>query len=328
MKRLQISVNMLQVACDCRTRLVLRLAGMQDAGQPPPGGYRSMVCGKWGHVALATWLSTGDVHQALAAISPYAEISKSLGIAEDRRGYQNLGKILAEVMGRYQPLSRLPFTPQATEVSFVALLGEVKVRNTTFPVDLIGYIDAIVIDKATGKRTLLEHKFTGKLDGEFARRFSEYDPQTTAYMLATECVTGERIDTAWVNAIETAKVPDSDRKCNAHGVLYNECGVLHVKQTFVAVRRTPQQLEEFRAQALDIAKRIIVPAALVYEKKGVQAALTAPRDGIFTNACHFCDYSRWCLTGQRGPTLMASMLTTRERDDARDLKSGFVTQDD
>ena len=198
-------------------------------------------------------------------------------------------------------------------------------QRVTIPVDLIGYIDKLVQDKRTGLKMPLDHKFTGKLDAPFIGKFTEYDPQMTAYMLASEIVLGERVGDAWVNAVETSMVPSSDRKCPKHGVQYEECGNEHVKQTFIACRRTPAQLEEFRARALDISRRFVLPVAKVVAKKGAKAMLTAPRDGPYTGACDYCEYRRWCLTANRAPASMATMLAASvyETDETR-LRSGFV----
>lgn len=320
MKRLQVSAHTLMSAADCRTRTLLHLAGMKDAGLPVPGAQLSMEAGTQGHKAMAAWLNGSDWVEAIA---PYEQRSDELGILEDRRGHANLSLILREVFSRYTPQSNLPFellTPQTTEVSFVAPLG--VLRDGT-PVDLIGYIDKLVQDKRTGLKLPLEHKFTGKLDESFVRRFTEYDPQVTAYMFAAETVLGEKIGDAWVNAVEVAKVPQSTRKCTKHGVLYEECGPLHVKQTFIAARRTPEQLKEFRVRALEICNEYLLPVANALAKKGVEVATKTPRDGPFTGACDYCEFARWCLTSNRAPNLMQTMLAVDARDDTR-LRSGFV----
>src|SRR5271157_3783774 len=166
-ERLQVSVHTLMMASDCRTRLLLRLADLRDIGLPVPGAVLSMEAGKWGHVAMAAWLNGNDWRQA---IEPYKVQSDEMAISEDRRGHANLAAVIGEVVARY-PLERLPFellSPSTTEVSFVAPLGEVD----GIPVDLIGYIDKLIADKRTGLKMPLEHKFTGKLDDAFVRRFA------------------------------------------------------------------------------------------------------------------------------------------------------------
>jgi len=316
-ERLQVSIHTLQIAMDCRTRLLLRLAGLMDIGLPPPGSYVSMVAGSWMHKALAAWLTKEDWKVVLA---PYKTMSEELAITEDRRGYDNLIAIMTEVVGRY-PLARLPFEVLKPEISFVAPLG---VLADGTPVDLIGYIDALVQDKRTGQRFILEHKTTGKLDEAFTRRFAEYDVQTTSYMLAAETVLGEKIGDAWVNAIEMAKVPSSDRKCNKHGVQYEECGPMHVKQAFIPARRTPEDLEEFRARALDICERYVLPVARALERRGPSVSTRTSRDGKFTGACDYCEYSRWCLTSNRSPNALNGMLKKAPQADDDRLRSGLV----
>jgi hypothetical protein len=221
-------------------------------------------------------------------------------------------------------VERLPFElldPKTTEVGFVAPLG--TLRDGT-PVDLIGYIDKLVADKHSGSKLPLEHKFTGKVDAEFIGRFTEYDPQVTAYMLAAETILGQPCTEAWVNAIQMSMVPTSDRKCPKHGVLYAECGSLHVVQTFIAARRTPAQLAEFKSRALDICERWVLPVARSLQRHGAEVATRTPRDGMFTGACEYCDYRRWCLTSQRSPNLMRTMLGERAGSADTRLRSGLV----
>jgi hypothetical protein len=316
---LQVSVSLLMMAPDCRTRLLLRLAHMDDVGEPPPGTQISALAGTWGHKAMAAWLSDREWQPEF---EPYQAISRDLGIHDDRRGYDNMHKIISEVVHRY-PIGQLPFellSPATTEVSFVAPLG---LLSDGTPVHLIGYIDKLVKDKHSGLKLPLEHKFTGRLDGNFVGRFTEYDPQLTAYMWAAETVLGEPIGDAWVNAIEMKMVPTSESKCKKHGVLYEECGPLHVTQTFIQAHRSPQQINEFKRLALAECETYILPVAKALKKKGVNVATQTPREGIITGACEYCEYRRWCLTANRGPSIMATMLKERAMTDDR-LHTGLV----
>lgn len=328
--RLQVSVHTLALALDCRTRLALRLAGMEDASIPPPSPSISLVAGKWAHTALAAWCNGDDWEAALA---PYESISNELSIAGDRRGYPNLRSVMASFAMRHNrdALAFDLLDAKTTEISFVVPLGGVRSRSgADVPVDLIGYIDKLVRDKASGRLMLLEHKTTGKLDEAFVKRFVEYDPQTTAYILGVQTTTGETGDEAWVNAIEVKNVPSSSTKCAKHGVPFAECGPLgdirdpHVRQTFIRVQRTPARVAEFKARALDISERIVLPVAEAVAKKGVEVAMRTPRDGMFTGACDMCEYKNWCLRTERSHVALTTMLKKGSYDDSR-LRSGLTT---
>ncbi len=314
---------MLAMAADCPARTVLALAGMEDAGEPRAGTSLSMLAGIWGHKAHAAWLQGNDWEEALA---PYADISKQGGFADDRRGHTNIRAVLDAVLSRLHR-DRLPFDlvdGAATEITFTAPLGEVEVRGTKFDVVLIGVLDGLIREKATGHKMPLEVKFTGRLDSAFISKFVEYDIQTTAYIYAAGLTQDVALGECFVSAFEMASVPTSDRLCNKHGVVYAECGPEHVKHTFISVRRTPARLNEFKALALRIASRYIAPAALMLEKHGVEVAQSAPRSGMFTMACDTCEFRKWCLVNERAAFAMTTMLRKRTFDDRR-IRSGLLT---
>lgn len=306
------------LAMDCPTRMVLNLQGYRDA-DTSAGNYRSMDAGTAGHNALAAWLRGENWIEALEY---YREYSAENGMVDDRRGYSNMRNVLSAVVNRH-PIDSLPFTfddPRYVEVPFSVPLGTVSVSDEQIDVALIGVMDGCPVDRRTSQRWVLEHKFTGKLDDQFIRRFTYSDPQTTAYCYAVREITGEDHAGCWVNAVQMAMVPSSDRKCKEHGVNYAECGPLHVKQTFVPVERDSTDLDEFRRVSLRVAKRAI-QAQMYADKHGECAATTTPRLGPFTNACDWCDYFKWCRVSKRNPALMQTMLTLREPNDR--LKSGW-----
>ena len=321
-RQFNISVHSIAGARDCPTRMVLHLQGYRDAATDDVQ-YRSMDAGTAGHKAMAAWLKGEDWMEAL---EDWKAFTAEHGMIDDRRGYPNMVKIVQAVVDNH-PLDMLPFIvdkPEYVETSFCVPLGETEVGGILYPVNLIGYMDAAPLDRRTHKRWVLEHKFTGRLDQEFIKRFIQYDPQVTAYILGAQLTLGEEIQNCWVNAVQMAMVPSSDRKCNEHGVPYRECGIRHAKQTFVPVERSKAALEEFRKNALFNAKDAI-KAALFAEKYGEDAARKTPRLGILNNTCEFCDMRRWCIVANRRKADMKTMLVipTVEVDDVR-LRTGFI----
>jgi hypothetical protein len=291
-----------------------------------------MLAGTWGHRALAAYWDD-NWEEALA---PYEVQSQQLGVTDDRRGYDNLRTILESWVATH-PVERLQFDPldrKTTEVSFVVPLGTIRSKGgDAIPVDLIGYIDKLGRDKKSGRILPIEHKFPGKIDDTLIAKFAERDIQTTAYIVAASHVLGEPCEEAWVNAIEVAKVPASDRTCPKHGVPYKECGPLmdiqkpHIKTTFIPARRDAEMQAEFIKLALRISERTILPVAEALLKKGPLVARITPRDGLFTGACDYCDFRRWCLTNKRGRMQFDTML--REVTVSPDrLRSGLVEEQD
>jgi hypothetical protein len=280
-----------------------------------------MDAGSAGHAALAAWLRGENW---MDAIEYYREYTAEHNMVDDRRGYDNMVNVLDTVIHRH-PLPQLPFVvddPAYIEVPFACPLGSVEVGGEKVDVNLIGVMDGAPKDRRSGKRWVLEHKFTGQLNEAFIWRFVNFDPQTTAYIWAVQKTLDESVQDCWVNAVSMTMMPTSERKCAAHGVQYLECGPMHVKQTFISVRRTPEQLQEFQVNALRVAKEA-VQAAQFAERAGALAATKSPRIGPFTSACEYCDFKRWCLTSNRQPAMMETLLYKPEVDSER-LRSGFV----
>ena len=314
-ERLQVSVHTLQMAADCPERLALRLAGYDSVDDKA----LSLRAGVAVHEALAAWMKGGDWQ---AALLPYKEWCDENDILPtERRSYENILQVLGEVIARH-PRSALPFevtAPDYVEIDFVAPLGE---ASDGTPIDLIGVIDALARDRRTGQFVVIDHKTTGRLDESYIGTFN-YDTQLTAYLLGVQEVTGETVLEGWINAIQLAKVPDSDRKCATHGTPYRECGPLHVKQTFVRVQRSREQLEEFRKLALRRAEKYVLPVARKVQKKPERAILTAPRDGMFGRTCDFCEFKTWCITGNRQQALMSTLLRPQEVIDEKRLRTSL-----
>lgn len=321
-ERLQVSIHTLALAKDCPERLVLHLLGyesVEDKGL-------SLLAGIAGHVAHGEWLCGKEWESALVA--HYKEFSDANNLHDERRGYENMAGVFAEVARRH-PIDELPFTvnPKKVEIDFVAPLGE---TSDGTPVDFIGVLDGLGNDKRTDEPCIIEAKFTGLQLKEFVKMFA-YDMQTTGYMWAVNEVLGIPVKETWVNAIQMAKIPSSeDRTCKSnsynHGTPYSECGHLHVQQVFEPVRRTSDQLDEFRRLALRYAERYVLPVARKVRDIGNEAMFVAPREGMLSKACQWCSYKRWCITTGRQRSMVTTLLQKKEMnsEEKKRLRSGFV----
>ena len=322
-ERLQVSIHTLALAKDCPERLVLHLLGyesIEDKGL-------SLLAGIAGHVAHGEWLCGKDWESALEA--HYKDFSDANNLHDERRGYENMRDVFAEVARRH-PIDELPFVvnPKKVEVDFVAPLGTTTDGTA---VDFIGVLDGLGDDKRTNEPCVIEAKFTGLQLKEFVKMFA-YDMQTTGYMWAVNEVLGIPVKETWVNAIQMAKIPSSeDRTCKSnsynHGTPYSECGHLHVQQVFEPVRRTSHQLDEFRKLALRYTERYVLPVARKVRDVGDEAMFVAPREGMLSKSCQWCNYKRWCITTGRQRSMVTTLLQKKEMngEEKKRLRSGFVS---
>lgn len=137
---------------------------------------------------------------------------------------------------------------------------------------------------------VVTHNTTGRLTPYWARKFRK-DSQMSGYVWAAEQTLGQRVTGIYINAIEFAELPGSDRKCKTHSVAYAECGPEHAKSETIQFDRHPAQLERWRADALTLARRY----AKLLERFGDRDALpNVAMNGVFHNACDFCAYSDFC----------------------------------
>lgn len=307
MERLQISNSMLQLVFDCPTRVTMRLLGR--TGTEPNA---SLECGRAFHEFLAEYYITGSVTSVLQISGPgdsgagthYREWCERFLNNEDRRWWENVARIAEEYTERYWPIDELQFTvdPERIEVEFVMPLGTLKDGT---PLDMIGVLDGIVRDKLTNSLYILEHKTTGQLTGPYREGFS-YDPQNTEYLWAAGNTLGEPVHGSYVDIIEIAPVPSSDRKCSKHGVKYAECGPDHIKMEFLRVDRTPAMVERWKRNAMLGGERLLKLARRAKDY-GDEAATATATYGEVTGACKFCEFKAWCLTNNRSLSMIDSL---------------------
>lgn len=316
-RHFQVSVHTLMMAFDCPLRMAMKFRGYASIEDN-----RSLVCGIAAHKALAAYMRGDDWHDAIAY---FEQVTAENNMIDDRRGYPNLVAVMSEIFDRFdsQPMPFVVTDPAQIETSFAYPLGTVNVLDETIDVDLIGVLDGCVTDLRTRHPFGLEWKTTGKLDTNYTRSFA-WNLQTTAYTWAIQKVTGMEIANFWLGAIEIRNIPRSDRKCPDHGSPYAECGPLHIKNTFLAIRRTPEQLATFERNALK-ASEAVIKAALWAERYGDEGLLEMPCYGDFTGTCDMCEFCPWSRNPEgRRLDLLGGMFKHVEPTEEVSLRSGFV----
>lgn len=246
-----------------------------------------------GHEALAAYYMSGDVDTALKIYASQYKAWSDAHIEDprDRLSYYNTNRVLQQWLVTH-PVHELPYEvdPKYIEVGMRARLDKVT--------DYVGRLDMLVRDKATGKLTVLDHKFTGRIDDLWVNAW-KLDSQLTGYMWGAEQIVGEPVHRGYINAIEVSKLPDSQKKCSKHKMAYAECGSTHMKSQLISVTRTPYEVEMWRHTALLLAARF---------EAGNDLALDAlPAEGFFHGACRLCEFKVWCQSGR--PETMMHIFT-------------------
>lgn len=269
----------------------------------------TLVSGQAIHKALEAVFRGGTTRDAFEALAKFyqpkweewvrgTDVALAMGMSvddlkKDRRSYENVHLVVANWLSNNPP-EQWPFQvdPASVEAGFEVLLD---------PVENIWYTGTPDVGAVTlnGSRYAMDHKSTGRMTREWRNGFRT-SGQVSGYLWGLQQVTGVTYIGMLVNGIELSKVPGSSRKCTEHGVPYAECGALHLKHDLWPVQRTPEQLEQWKATAVWLARRY--KARVV----GQVPISEIPTEGELTGACAYCACQDWCAGGRQ-----ASELTVR-----------------
>lgn len=212
------------------------------------------------------------------------------GIIPDEKRFErgNVTKIMERFVS-VRDVTKFPFEVLETEA----------VRGYTLDYDDKGEIvfwgkrDMLVRDKSTGVIKPVDHKTTVKISEWFVRRH-RLTSQLSGYCWLTSVEYGQLIGEAYINAIEVSKLPDSNGKCKLHDTLYSKCGPEHAVFMLYNYKRTPEQIEKWRQDAIVIAKKFALMKRAFTDLRMLNFAL---KSGAFTEHCQFCEYQAWCAAG-------------------------------
>jgi hypothetical protein len=154
--------------------------------------------------------------------------------------------------------------------------------------------DMLVKEKETGFFVPVDHKTRwGQINQWWLRKFRG-SSQFSGYIWGNRQLTGGRGDKVYVNALSMSKLPDSNRKCKLHDKKFAECGHLHTDFRLLLFRRTEEQIEKWRQDALMLAKKAEV---LFNAYSDIGLLKYVPRLGTFNEGCTFCEFAEWCEGG-------------------------------
>ena len=248
----------------------------------------TFLVGTAGHEAMAQFFKG---YGKDAAMDKFDELYRDWATAnvppEYARSYENAYKCISVWFDNH-PLDRLPFRviPEWVEIGFSYPL--VPDGSIVY----VGRIDAIVQELNSDALRILDHKFTARLDGAFARNF-RMDSQFSGYIWSGQQQLAAPVDGGFVNAIELTRLPsDPTRKCPKHAVVYAECGELHANSDIILVNRTPQAIKQWKRDAIVLAKRF----GELKEQYSDPAYLPiVPMQGQFVyKACSNCESYDFC----------------------------------
>lgn len=233
-----------------------------------------------------------------------------------RLAYDNLSTILRSVISRLDVYTPLRLDPSLVEQGFSFPLtstdycacghGMASHRNVRCSkceceiytdLDASGIIDVIAND---GPRAIpVDWKTTYRIWPDWVREY-KMASQITGYIWACQQLTGHEVTSAYIGAIETSKLPGSDKTCGEHKQPYAECREHHAKwQFFGPIERSDRAIIDWRRSALRNAVKFARLKAK-YPEPDAKAVRTIPQSGQFLKeACKFCDFREFCYFGRR-----------------------------
>lgn len=352
MKVVILDNSMMKLVSECSTEATLTAMGKAEL---KTNGAKEV--GTILHTAVAEWLKGMSVHDVLGGMqqdyewyqrhSEWLFSEEHVGLdstdpdAKPQYALSNLTAIMGAWLTRHpqpQPLSNLVVPPEWVEVSFEYPLDEFKVGNEKYLLVISGQLDAI--GEEGDELFTVETKTTGRIAPWWERKF-EGDSQNTEYQWAAEETTGREVMGSYINAIETASLPTSDKTCYKHTYadlgdverrnlhskehpMYSECSVLHAGGKVFMVTRDPQLVVQWKKDAIALAKKYVELQKFV--SQGIKGATLTRTQGKFNEACIFCSFRQWCLHAHRDTRFAESMMG--ENREHREVRVGIFSEEE
>ena len=296
--RLYVDNSILATEAVCQTHASLRYGLGYDA----PGVRVKMNVGTAVHAGMDVFFAGGAPAAVLAAFeAAYTAMGIGQAIAamdeKQQKSYQaytleNLRVIMGEYCVRN---AHLPFEVDVStiEQGFMVLL------DPEFNIWYTGTPDVgKAVMRGSGSLYVVDTKSTGSyITAEYKRGYRTAS-QVTGYLWGLREVTGLPYLGAFINAINIKKIPNSNRRCSDHGVQYSECGLMHAEMELFPVSRTPQQIEAWRANAIQLARRY---RARLERVRTAADLPMVPMEGQFAQGggvCRQCIAADFCALGR------------------------------
>lgn len=284
---LYIDNSTLKSVARCSTEAVLRYhhdyASREEAA-PLKSGFA-------GHEALAVWYRGGTKAEAMAKYEGVYRIWAEENVSpDDRLSYSNTSRIMDYWFDTH-PVAKFPFKvhPEFVEVGFqVPLLADGSII-------FVGRMDMIVED-FDGSWFVDDHKFTGRISEQWLKAL-RVDSQLTGYIWAAQQHTAKPVYGAYITACEFKKLPsDPTRKCKTHATMYDECAHLHFDSQLIGpIHRTDYQIEQWHTTAVFLARKF---QDLTKRYGHLKAIHKVRMQGVFHNACAWCNFYDFCASGR------------------------------
>jgi PD-(D/E)XK nuclease superfamily len=248
-----------------------------------------------------------------------------------------------------QPFPTIHIPRDWVEINFEIPLDTMRYKGEDYTVVVSGQLDAL--GEEGDEIVTVETKTVGRLAGWWESKF-EGDSQNTTYQFAAEVTTGRQVLGTYINAIETAALPNSSRSCYSHTYAdipelgedsrlgtgkhpeqyrqdyhhpqYRECGHLHANSKVFLVTRDPSITDQWRKDVMSFAKKFVDLEKFV--KQGIVGATKTRTQGRFHEVCIFCNAREWCIRHARSPEF-ADMSLLRNTE-VRDVRTGIFTEEE
>lgn len=286
--------NTLLSSLVCSTKAVVR----HHLGFTVNGERAKLYAGKAGHAAVEHWLKGGTAEEALAIFeAQYGRWAGENMPLDSALSQANTTDVLRYWLEEHRP-NELPLIvePGFVEVGFQVPLGDETLDNGDPAFVFYGRYDLFGKKRTDGSLWVLDHKFTGRVDDDYLDGYT-MDSQISGYVWAAQQTFGHEVEGAYVNAIQMFKnLPrELERKCYIHKVPYGDCRPLHVVSKCQPYSRTTEQLDEWLATALALARRY---RALTEHVPSLADARRLAMEGTFNKECRWCYFKEWCEAGR------------------------------
>lgn len=284
-----VDFTTLKSVAECSTKAAMTaVLHLQPTGERLP-----LEAGIAGHAALAHWLETGEVSEALDLFTAhYAPIwAKALAAGkvsardEERLPPENLRAILRHWLRQWAD-GGFPYrleAPGMTEIAVTRDLGD--------DVTYVALIDAVVRSKAGG-RWFLDWKTTSSL-GPWWEAQQEDSGQFTGQRWAAESI-GE-VEGVVVGGIAFSRRNSAATRCPKHGVPYKECAFAHLEAKIKTVATTQVEIDAYADTVARMVKKL---RRIQRQVTSIEDVPGQPMEGRLNGSCKFCDYRDWCRLGR------------------------------
>lgn len=302
--KLYLDNSTLEIVSKCETATILgAYHELSSAEESAP-----LVAGTAIHEVLAKHFSGFPAQECLSALDSYRELGLQESLSS-RLSFENVEKIMTYWLFN-NPVSEFPFVPliEGIEKPLCAFLFHDESSDTD--IYLVGMLDLPARKRLNNKMVVVDHKSTGLVNERFRAKFT-LGSQVDSYLwLANQVFPDEHIEEMYINAIELSPVPNSNRKCVRHGVMYTECGDLHPNHQLLGpFRRTKEQLDGWYYSAVELARAYLLSTNIAKAfgdgVQNVQFSIFDQR-GRFNGACQFCTFQAFCRMSR--PTHMIESL--------------------